>query len=385
MEGLRILDFTTLLPGPFGTMILADLGADVLRVEAPNRPDLLKVLPPMDGDLSGAHRLINRNKSSIALDMKKPAAAEIVKRLVHVYDIVVEQFRPGVMDRLGIGYQSLSEVNPAVIFCSITGYGQDGPYRDRAGHDNNYLSLAGVMSYCGRRETVPVPGGLQIADQVCGGYNAVVGILTAVLHRQRTGEGQHVDVSMTDGAIALGCMAAMKYILTGENAERETEFLNGGIYYDYYRTADGRYMSVGSLEPQFYAALCQALGREDLLNMQYADQAELKRELATEFARKTAAEWVEIFSQCDACVEPVLNVGEMLGHPLTQARRMVVEVPRPDGRAQKQIASPFKFSRSQPVYRHTGLEAGAQMREVLHELGYSDAEIASLQADGVFG
>ncbi len=383
LEDLKILDFTTLLPGPFGTMMLADLGAEVLRVEAPNRPDLLKVMPPFDGELSGAHRLLNRSKSSIALDMKKPRAVEIVKRLVREYDIVVEQFRPGVMDKLGIGYEALREANPRVIFCSITGYGQDGPLRDRAGHDNNYLSLAGIMSYCGRRETGPVPDGIQIADQVCGGYNAVVSILAAVHYRNLTGEGQSIDVSMTDGAIALGLLATMKYLLTGEIAEREREVLNGGIYYDYYRTADGGYMSVGSLEPQFFQALCRTLGREDLLDP--AKATNLKAELAAEFAAKTRDEWAEIFGRCDACVEPVLNVKEMLEHPLPEARGMLVDVPAPEGETRRQVGSPFKFSVSKPVYRHVGVETGRDTVRILTALGYSKREMEEMKADGVFG
>ncbi len=383
LEDLKILDFTTLLPGPFGTMLLADLGAEILRVEAPNRPDLLKVMPPFDGELSGAHRLLNRSKSSIALDMKKPEAVEIVKRLVREYDVVVEQFRPGVMARLGVGYEALHQANPRVIFCSITGYGQDGPLRDRAGHDNNYLSLSGIMSYCGRRDTGPVPDGIQIADQVCGGYNAVVGILAAVHYRNLTGEGQSIDVSMTDGAIALGLLATMKYLLTGEIAEREQEVLNGGIYYDYYRTSDNGYMSVGSLEPQFFQALCRTLGREDLLDPSAA--ANVKGELAAEFARKTRAEWVEIFDKCDACVEPVLSVKEMLEHPLPEARGMLVDVPAPDGTTRRQVGSPLKFSSSKPVYRHVGVETGRDTRRVLEGLGYSEKEIEDLKAAGVFG
>jgi alpha-methylacyl-CoA racemase len=382
LEGLKILDFTTLLPGPFGMMLLADLGAEIIRVEAPNRLDLVRNIRPLDGDTSAAHRIINRSKYSITLDMKKPSAVEIVKRLVREYDIVVEQFRPGVMDKLGIGYDALREANPRVIFCSITGYGQDGPYRNRAGHDNNYLSMSGIMSYCGRKEAGPVPSGIQIADQVCGGYNAVVGMLAAAHYRNRTGEGQSIDISMTDGAVALGCMAAMKYLVGGEIAEREEEFLNGGIYYDYYRTADGGYMSVGSIEPQFFQALCRALGREDLLA---ADQATMKREFATEFSKRTRAEWVEVFSQYDACVEPVLNVREMLEHPLPRARGMIVDVPKPDGTTQKQVGSPFKFSLCQPLYRHVGLEAGRDTEDVLARIGYSEDEIENMKTAGVFG
>ncbi len=380
LEGLKVLDFTTLLPGPFGTMMLADLGAEVLRVEAPNRVDLLKMMPPLDGDVSGAHRMINRSKASIALDMKAPLAVDVVKRLVQTYDIVVEQFRPGVMDRLGVGYAALSEINSGLIFCSITGYGQDGPYRDRAGHDNNYLALSGIMSYCGRNGSGPVPNGIQIADQVAGGYNAILAILAAVIWRNKTGQGQAIDISMTDGAKSLGLLSAMKCLTSGEIAGRETEMLNGGVYYDYYRTADGGYMSVGSLEPQFFRALCLALERPELETE--SDTAVLKRDLAAAFAARTTEDWTRIFAGTDACVEPVLDVNEMLEHPLTQARAMVVEVPRPDGTLQKQLASPFKFSSCCPVYRHVGLGVGSNTQEVLEGLGYSAEEIERIGQQG---
>ncbi|MCA9773427.1 MAG: CoA transferase, partial [Myxococcales bacterium] len=183
LAGIKILDFTTLLPGPFGTMLLADLGADVLRVEAPNRPDMMRLVPPYDGDIGAAHGALGRNKRSLGLDLKKPGAADIVKRLARTYDVVVEQFRPGVMERLGVGYEDLKAANPRVIYCSITGYGQTGPFRERAGHDNNYLSIGGVAGFSGRREDGPVPQGVQIADVGGGGQGAAISILAAYIHR----------------------------------------------------------------------------------------------------------------------------------------------------------------------------------------------------------
>jgi alpha-methylacyl-CoA racemase len=386
LHGIRILDFTRLLPGPFGTMVLGDLGADVVRVEAPNFPDLLRVMPPMDGDVSAAHREMNRNKRSILLDLKNPEGARVVKRLVRGYDVVMEQFRPGVMERLGVGYETLAAENPRLIYCSITGYGQDGPFRDRAGHDINYLALSGVMSYMGRKDAGPLPLGIQVADQCAGGLNAVIAVLAALLARERTGQGQYLDISMTDGAVHLGCLELMNCLSAGREAARETTVLNGGRYYDFYETADGGFMSVGSLEPQFFKALCLALGREDLLPFHMAmgeRGVKLKEELGKEFRKRTRQEWEEVFAKTDACVEPVLSIREAAEHPLTRARQMVVEVERGDGTKQRQTGSPYKLSRTACEYRFAGVSPGRHTVEVLQEAGFTDAEIRDLKSKSV--
>ncbi|MFQ5612451.1 MAG: CaiB/BaiF CoA transferase family protein [Anaerolineae bacterium] len=389
LSSLRILDFTTLLPGPYASMMLADLGAEVLRVEAPHRPDMIRLSPPFDGDTSAWHALLNRSKRSIALDLKRPGAVEVVRRLVQTYDIVLEQFRPGVMDRLGVGYEALRAANPALIYCAITGYGQDGPYRDRAGHDINYLSLAGVMSHTGRRETGPIPLGVQVADVGGGSFGAVVGVLAAVVHRQNTGEGQFVDISMFDASLAWNALAASEFLVGGQNPGWEQGWLNGGGFYDFYRTRDGRYLSVGSLEPKFWQGFCRAIGRPDLIERGYERDLDVQRALKAEvqatIAGRSLAEWLEVFAAVDVCVEPVLTVEEMLDHPQTRARGMVVDVSRPDGTAQRQIGSPYKFSRSQPDYKHIGAAVGAHTDEALGEVGYSSEEIEALRAAGVFG
>ncbi len=363
LSTLKILDFSTLLPGPFASMMLADWGADVIRVEAPNRPDMVRQMPPFDGEISAWHGLINRSKRSIALDLKQPEAIEVVKRLVLTYDIVLEQFRPGVMDKLGIGYEALKAVNPRLIYCAITGYGQTGPYRDRAGHDINYLALAGVSSHTGRG--APVPLGVQVADIGAGSYGALVGILAAEIHRRDTGEGQFIDVSMLDGALYWNSLAASTYLIGGTDPGWEDNPLNGGSYYDYYQTRDGRYLSVGSLEPKFWEGFCAAIGRPEWVNAEIP-KAEIQKVIET----KTLAEWLDIFSPLDVCVEPVLKVSEALEHPQIQARGMVVDVPKPDGTFQKQIANPLKFSASQPQYQHTGTVLGAHTEEILREAGY---------------
>lgn len=388
LSSLRVLDFSTLLPGPFASMMLADMGADVLRVEAPNRPDMVRQRPPFDGGVSAGHAFLNRSKRSIALDLKRPEGVDIVKKLVQKYDVVLEQFRPGVMDRLGVGYDALAEANPAVIYCALTGYGQNGPLRDRAGHDCNYLSLAGVMSHSGTRETGPVPSGVQIADVGAGSMGAVVGILAAVVHRQKTGEGQFVDVSMFDGSVLWNAYAAADYFAGGPLPGFENTRLNGGSHYGYYRTKDGRYVSVGSLEPKFWEGLCQAIGRPDLISKQAPPGPEMepvKAVIANAFAGKTLDEWIEIFSEYDVCVEPVLDLEEMAQHPQTKARDMIVEVPKPDGTTQRQIGAPIKFSKSRAEFKHIGAELGAHTGDVLKEFGYSVDDIEEFRKAGVFG
>lgn len=387
LDSLKILDFSTLLPGPFATMFLADLGADIVRVEAPHKPDIVRSTPPFDGDTSAWHSLLNRSKRSLALDLKIPGASDVVKRLVTTYDIVLEQFRPGVMDRLGIGYQDLKSANPRLIYCALTGYGQTGPYKDRAGHDINYLSLAGVASVTGRKEHGPLPLGVQVADVGAGSYNSMVAILTAVIHRQHTGEGQYIDVSMFDGALTWNALAASHFLIEGVDPEREGMMLNGGIFYDHYRTSDGRYLSVGSLEPKFWSGFCQAIERSDLIDSGFsldpADQHKLKAEIQKIIASRSLEEWVEVFSTVDACVEPVLKLSEVVQHPQTQAREMIVEVPKPDGTTQQQVGNPIKFSKGQPSYKHVGAALGEHSEEILLDAGFSKAEIMNLVGMGI--
>ncbi len=391
LESLKILDFSTLLPGPFGSMMLADLGADVLRVEAPHRPDMVRFVPPYDEDVSAWHRLLNRNKRAIALDLKKPGAVAVVKRLIHDggYDIILEQFRPGVMDRLGIGYEALRQVNPGLIYCAVTGYGQTGPYRDRAGHDNNYLALSGVMSHSGRKAEGPPPIGVQVADIGGGAMGAVMGILTAVIHRLQTGQGQFVDISMFDMSIAWHAHAVSHYLVGGEVPERESWQLNGGGYYDFYETGDGRYLSVGSLEPKFWQGFCTAVARPDLIplgfDQSHDNQQTLKAEIRQVLKSKTLAEWTELFAEYDVCVEPVLTIPEMTEHPQTQARRMIVAVPKADGTSQRQVASPFKFSETEARYKKVGGALGEDTTAVLQEIGYTFQEIEEMKKKEFFG
>lgn len=385
LDTLKILDFTTLLPGPLATMMMADLGADVLRIESPHRPDLLRFSPPLIDGTSAAHLYLNRSKRSLALNLKHPESVEIIQRLLDDYDIIVEQFRPGVMARLGLDYETLSKENPRLIYCSITGYGQTGPYRNRAGHDLNYMALSGAASYNGRKETGPIPSSLQSADVAGGSYQAVMGILAAVIHRGTTGEGQHVDVSMTDGAFAMQALTAPAALTADIEPTLEEFIFNGGSFYDYYETADGRHLSVASLEPKFFDELCDVLNlphyKGKSLTPDPAFQRQMKKEIAAVIKKKTFDEWNGIFRHHDCCVEPVLTFSEAAVHPQITARRMVAEVPHGES-TQRQTASPFHLSATPPRYGFTGVAAGAHSIQVLQELGYVKEDIDSLLQRG---
>ncbi len=383
LASLKVLDFSTLLPGPFASLLLADMGAEVLRIESPTRMDLLRVLPPHDQGVSASHAYLNRNKRSLALDLKQPEALEVIKQLLQDYDIVLEQFRPGVMERLGLGYEALKAINPKLIYVSITGYGQTGPYKDRAGHDINYLALAGLASYTGHADSGPLPLGMQVADIAGGSLHGVIGLLAAVIARQQTGQGQHLDVSMTDCVFSLNAMAGAGYLACGVEPGRENQLLNGGSFYDYYRSRDGRWFSVGSLEPAFMKQLCAALGLEELetlgLSPEPALQKALKNALRIEFETHDFAELCALFATLDACVEPVLSLGEAVRHPQLKARALVTDVPRGDGTTQAQMACPLKFSQGLPEPRHIGAALGQHTDQVLGELGYSAERIEALR------
>jgi alpha-methylacyl-CoA racemase len=391
LASLKILDFTTLLPGPFATMMLADMGADVVRIESPHRPDMVRLLPPFEGDSSTWHAALNRNKRSLALDLKQPEAIDVIRRLIIQggYDIVIEQFRPGVMDRLGLGYEVLQAIDPTVIYCAVTGYGQFGPYSDRAGHDINYVALSGIASYSGRRDDGPPPLGIQVADVGGGSFGAMVGLLAAVVHRAATGQGQLVDISMFDLMVAWQTHLISQVLVAGDVPEAESMPLNGGRVYDFYRTRDDRWLSVGALEPKFWQGFCQAIDRRDLfepgLSLEPVRQHWVRSEVSATLAARTLAEWQVIFAGLDICVEPVLSVPEMLAHPQTGSRKLVVNVPKSDGSAQRQIASPFRFSAGQPEYHHVGRALGADTPEILRQVGYSEEELSALAANGLFG
>jgi crotonobetainyl-CoA:carnitine CoA-transferase CaiB-like acyl-CoA transferase len=301
----------------------------------------------------------------VTLDLKQPDSIAQIHDLIGEYDIVVEQFRPNVMARLGLDYDTLKAINPRLIYCSITGYGQTGPLKDRAGHDINYLALSGIAGHSGRKVGGPPPMGIQIADVAGGSLHAVIGILAAVIERQQSGLGQHIDISMTDCAFALNSMAGAAQVAAGDAQMAEGGALNGATYYDYYQTRDGRYLSVGSLEPQFMQGLAQALHlpllAERGASMHSEDRLEIRQLVQNAIALEDFDHWKQVFAALDVCVEPVLTLSEAAQSELAQSRGWLVNVPLDEHGhdSQQQLAHPIQFSRSQPVYRFVGRALGA--------------------------
>lgn len=388
LEGLKVLDFTTLLPGPYATLVLADLGAEVVKVSSPSKKDIvLEYEPFVEGtDIAANEAWLGRNKRNIFLNLKNPEAINIVKQLIQEYDIVIEQFRPGVMEKLGLGYEALKAVNPGLIYCSLTGYGQTGPMAKAAGHDCNYLARSGNLAMAGYRDAGPAPMNIQIADICVGSMNSVVGILAAVQYRNRTGKGQYIDVAMLDGLIPFTAMDGTRFLATGEDCGRESRRLNGGSLYGYYETKDGEYLSVGSLEPKFWAAFCQGIGCPDLIEgtVEPEDFDAVRERVRSVLKTKTRDEWTAIFQELDCCVEPVLSLKEaLLEDEHIQQRKLVVEVEVPctGGKRVKQLGSPMKLSECPVTYDLGGYPLGYHTQEVMTELGL---DYDALKAAGVF-
>ena len=389
LSRLKILDFSTLLPGPYASLMLADMGAQVLRISAKSRPDLVLHQPPYigDGSINANGAWLGRNKDTMFLNLKKPESIEIVKRLIKEegYTIILEQFRPGVMDKLGLGYETLKEICPELIYCSLTGYGQTGPYRDKAGHDINYLALSGLMSHSCRQGETPSLYGVQIADLAIGSYS-VIRILAAVEHRNRTGKGQWIDVAMLDGLIPFNSLVGAGFLVDGKEPGKETHLLNGGSAYDFYLTADNQVLSVGSLEPKFWKRFCETIGKPEWIEagVDAEDIQEKKEEIRSIIAGKTRGRWEEAFRDKDACVESVSSLEEaLLKDPHIAARELVISIDC-QGETIKQPAMPIHFSDSAPVYRHSGKPAGVDTKAVLEQLGYSEEAIEALKAKGCF-
>jgi crotonobetainyl-CoA:carnitine CoA-transferase CaiB-like acyl-CoA transferase len=388
LDTLKILDFTALLPGPFATLYLSDMGATVLRITSASRHDPVETRHPIvpGKPISAMSAYLGRGKLSLNLNLKHRRSSEIIHRLIQEYDIVIEQFRPGVMTRLGLDYESLSKVNPALIYCSLTSYGQTGPLRHRAGHDINMFARSGLASYSGKQESGPALTGMQIADLTAGSLNAVIGILAAVIKRRDTGEGQYIDISMTDGMIAFNALYGASFLAGAGEPVREGERLNGGILYDFYETKDGEFMSLGALEPQFFKTFCERIGRADLAagGIHPSDVKQVKDEIRAVFKSRTRNEWVETFRDVDACVEPVLHVSEALNGGHAKAREMVIEVDFSDGGRIRQVANPIKFSRTKQDYAFAGVPAGTHTKQIVLGLGYSEEEHKFMEVEGVF-
>ena len=383
LAGVRVLDLTRLLPGPLATQHLADYGADVIKIEDTGAGDYARSLGAMGGDTSYLYQVVNRNKRSLRLDLKHPEGKAAFEKLVETADIVVEGFRPGVMDKLGLGYEALARINPRLVFCSISGYGHTGPYALRAGHDINYIGYAGVLDQIGTAGGVPAIPNLQLGDLLGGTMTALFGVLVALVDARASGKGRFVDVAMTDGVMAHAIFPLIEVLANGRVRPRGEDLLTGQVpCYGVYRTADERYMAVGALEQKFWHLVCDTLGRPELKPVHLLTGAEGKaaRAVVAEiFGARTQAEWIDIFDAVDCCVTPVLTMEESLENPQLQARGMVTEVG-----GVRQFGPPACLS-GMPLIpaRPAPAVAGANSDAVLSEAGYAPADIERLRQAGV--
>ena len=388
LDGVRVFDLSSLLPGSLCSQMLADLGADVLKIENPRGPDGFRKMPPLVKTLGSYFHIVNRNKRAMTLDLQDPAGRDIFLRMLPKADVLIDSFRPGGMERIGLGHDILKEIHPLLIHCSLTGFGQDGPYRDRPSHDINLLGLSGILDLLGEKNGPPVSPGVQFAG-AGGGLNAVIGILAALLKRERTGRGEHIDAALLDGLTPFLGLVMSTYLTTGILPKRGETLVGGGYaFYHVYQTGDGKYLALGCLEEKFWQGFCRAIDRPDLedfgaLSMDGQMQPNVKAEIAVVIGQKSLVEWLAVFAPLDVCVESVLTTEESLAHPQAAERGLVVDVPQPDGTMQRQVASPFRFSGSQAQYRHIGVPVGHDTDVVLAEIAYSVEEISSLRERGI--
>lgn len=371
LSGLKVLDLSRLLPGPYATLVLADLGADVLKIETPEGGDYLRWMPPLTGKVSWAFFALNAGKRSVAIDLKDPEGAALLARLAAEADVLIDGFRPGVMERLGLSYEALAAKNPRLVYCAITGFGQTGPYRDAPGHDLGYLALAGVLGLAGPADRAPQVLPVQVAD-IGGSLWALVAILAALQARQHTGRGRFLDISMTDGATGFLTAALAAHLGGGAPAPRRgADTLTGGqACYGVYRTADDGFLAVAPLEPKFWATFCARIGQPDWVKRQFDPR--LRAELEALFATRTRAEWEATFHGTESCVEPVLRPDELADHPLHAARGLFTT--STDGL--KRLKTPTRHPDAPPS--GPAPQLGEHTREVLRELGLDESEIEAL-------
>ena len=385
LDGITILDLTRLLPGAVATMMLGDFGAEIIKIEEPGIGDPARhsragIKQP------GAYFLAtNRNKRSVTINLKHERGREVFLKLVEKADALVEGFRPGVMDRLGVGYETLKALNPRLIYCAITGYGQDGPYRLRAGHDANYLSVAGLLGVNGPKGGAPTLSGVQLADLAGGSLHAVIGVLLALQARARTGEGQFVDVSMTDGSLSMMYVPFASFLANDAQPQRGNEGLSGHYAcYQIYETKDNRYLSLGALEHKFWENACRVLGREDFIGKCFNNDAQEEMIAAFReiFKTRTAAEWLAAFENVDTCVALVKDIAEMVEDPQIKHRGLIAEVEHPTEGRLKQIAPTVKLSATPGEIRLPPPRLGEHTRDILKSLDYADEVIESLAREG---
>jgi len=367
LNGITVIDISRLLPGPYCSMILADHGARVIAIEDKRYKSEGFFVPT-----------VNRNKSHMTLNLKTDQGKKIFFQLVEKSDVVLEGFRPGVAERLGIQYEAVKKINPKVIYCSITGFGQTGQYKDLAGHDVNYLSRSGVLDVIGEPDRPPVIPGIQIADIAGGGMNAAVGILLALFTRERTGIGQFIDISMTDTMVSFLPITQYLYDLLGQLPVRGDSLLSHHYaFYNTYETSDHRYIAIGALENRFWSVLCNHLGKPEFIPLQYDEnrRVEIIETLRKIFRSKTLEEWDDELSQLDVCYSPINNISEVLNDPFFKEREMVIPIKNADGKEQKVIGVTAKLSETPGSIRTPPVKFGESTNEILSELGYSQDDI----------
>jgi crotonobetainyl-CoA:carnitine CoA-transferase CaiB-like acyl-CoA transferase len=386
LEGVRVLDLSRMLPGPYASMMLGDLGAEVIKVEEVRIGDPTRWSPPMIANQGAAFLQVNRNKKSIALDLKHPEGRDLFLKLASRADCVLEQFRPGVVDRLGVGYAAVSEINPRIVYCSLTGFGQDGPHAARSGHDLNYLALSGALGLTTDERGKPVIPGVQVAD-LAGGMIAAFAMLAALAARERTGRGPYVDVSMFDVVLSMLPVPAA-HQFGGEAIGVGGKYGLTGAYpfYNVYETSDGKFMTLGALEPKFWANFCRSVGREDLVARQFdegAGRESLFEEVRAIFKSRAQAEWVELMRDADCCCEPVLSMAEAFEHAQTLARGMVREAGHPASGNVKQLGFAYKLSDTPPSASRPSPALGEHTEDLLADLGIGQEERERLRKSGV--
>ncbi|MGP4105814.1 CaiB/BaiF CoA transferase family protein [Virgibacillus sp. L01] len=373
LKSTSVLDLTRLLPGPYCTMLLADFGAEVIKVEDPDSGDYARAFYPKIAGNSAMFHSLNRNKKSVCLNLKLLEDKQVFLEMVKNADVVVESFRPGVMERLGLSYEQLKAVNPGLVYCAITGYGQTGPYANRPGHDLNYLSYAGLLDLMGEKDGNPIIPATTIADIGGGAYPAVTGILMALLNKEKTGKGQFIDISMLDNVISWMQTLLPDYLATNNNPKRGEQMLDGGkACYAVYETIDGRYISVGALEPKFWTAFCKAIGKSEFIPLQddpLDKQLQLKQEIQRIILTKTLSEWMEVFSEIDACVSPVLTFQEMIKDPQIISRGMIQQINDSALGHVRQIGVPIKLSETPGAIRSSAPKIGEHTDEVMKGMG----------------